>query len=208
MSLDSVAPFAYDSVLVPPSTSLGVVARAAGVSLEAVRDLNPHVLRGVTPASDSFVVRIPVGVRPAFDSTFAAMPDSERAAFRRVKVKKGATVASEAKKAGLTVTQLRWYNPKLPRTKSGRLTAGQTILVPHRDVVLAAFDVPDPAVERYGGVSRGGVHVVRRGETLGGIARRYGTSVAALMSLNRLKKPVIYAGQSIIVRGSRARRAS
>ena len=201
MELKSVAPFAYDSVVVPPSTPIAAVARAAGVSVEAIRDLNPHVLRGVTPLTGKFLVRIPVGARPRFDSAFVLLSDSDRVAFRRVTVKKGATVTSEAKKAGLTVAQLRWYNPKLPRTKSGKLTAGQLVLVPRRDVLRAAFDVPDPAVERYGTSARNGVHVVRRGETLSGIAKRYGTSVSSLMRLNRLKKPVIYAGQSIIVRG-------
>jgi len=48
---------------------------------------------------------------------------------------------------------------------------------------------------------------VKRGETLGGIAKKYGTSTAALMRLNGLKKPLILAGQSLVVKGS-ARKAS
>ncbi len=200
MSLDPVAPFAYDSVQVPPATPLAVVARAAGVSVASVRDLNPHILRGVTPLTDSYRVRVPVGTAARFDSVFALVADSERIAFRRVSVKKGATIASEAKKAGLSQTQLLWYNPKLPRTKSGKLSPGQQVVIPTVQVVAAAFDVPDPAVERWGGVSSNGVHIVRRGESLSKLAVRYHTSVAALIRLNKLKKPVIYAGQAIIVR--------
>ena len=52
-------------------------------------------------------------------------------------------------------------------------------------------------------------HVVRRGETLGGIAKRYGTSVSTLTRLNGLKRSVIFPGQTIVVRGSgSARRAT
>jgi membrane-bound lytic murein transglycosylase D len=47
------------------------------------------------------------------------------------------------------------------------------------------------------------VHHVRRGESLSGIARRYGTSVQALMQINRLRDPNrIAPGQTLLVDGS------
>lgn len=43
-------------------------------------------------------------------------------------------------------------------------------------------------------------HTVVRGETLSGIARKYGTSVARLVQLNRIKDPNrIYAGQKLVI---------
>jgi membrane-bound lytic murein transglycosylase D len=199
LKIDAVAPFTYDSVIVPAATPLAVVARASGVKVDAIRDLNPQILRGVTPPTGPARVRVPVGTAARFDSAFALVGESDRVAFHRVRTKKGATIASEAKKVGFTVTQLRWYNPKLPKTKSGRLPVGQLLLVPTREVVQAAFNIPDPSVERYG--ASASVHIVRHGETLSGIAKRYHTTVASLVRLNRLKKHVIYPGQSIIVRG-------
>jgi membrane-bound lytic murein transglycosylase D len=196
--LEPADPFTYDSVRVAEATPVVAVARAAGVGIEAVRDLNPHLLRGIRPPSDSAWVRIPTGTVAAFHAGFPALDDSVRRAFDRVKAKKGATVAGMAKSSGLTVAQLRWFNPKLKGTK---IATGTVVLVPTRTAVRGAFDVPDPAVERYG-TSANGVHVVRRGETLSHIARRYGTSVTALIRLNHLRKNVIYAGQSIIVRGT------
>jgi LysM repeat protein len=110
-----------------------------------------------------------------------------------------------AEEYGLTSTELAWYNPKVGKLKSGRLRAGQALRIPIADVAAAAFDVPDPAIERYGSSMRGSsrVHVVRRGESLGSIAQRYGTTVKSLVRLNGLKKLVIYPGQSIIVRSGR-----
>jgi LysM repeat protein len=64
--------------------------------------------------------------------------------------------------------------------------------------VAAAFDVPDPAIERYGRGAR--THVVRKGESLGLIAKRYRTSVNTLMRLNGLRKSMIFPGQVIVVR--------
>lgn len=196
ITLGDVAPFAYDSARVPAGTPVPAVALAAGVELDAIRDLNPHLLRGVTPLEDSSWVRVPTGSAANFDAAFSALDDSLRAAWDTVKAKKGATVAGMAKAAGLTTTQLRWYNPKLKGTK---IATGSAVLVPRRDVVRAAFDVPDPSVERYGAAVNG-VHIVRKGETLSHIARRNSTTVARLMKLNGLKKSVIYPGQRIAVR--------
>ena len=74
----------------------------------------------------------------------------------------------------------------------------------------AALDIPDPAIEIYGSSSRSGsrTHVVRRGETLGGIAKKYGTSVSTIVRLNGLKKQVIHPGQQLLVRAPARRSAT
>jgi peptidoglycan endopeptidase LytE len=127
-----------------------------------------------------------------------AIPDSVRIAWRPVRVKKATTLAAMAKAHGMTATQLRWYNPKLKGTRIG---VGITINVPTKLAISGAFAVADPSVERYGAAVNG-VHIVRRGETLSHIAARNGTTVSRLMSLNGLKKNVIYPGQAIRVRAS------
>lgn len=50
-------------------------------------------------------------------------------------------------------------------------------------------------------VTMGGTHVVRRGQTLSTIAKRYGTSVKRIMSTNRLRNSRIYVGQKLKVPG-------
>ena len=192
----------YDTVRVGPETPLAAIAKAAGVSLDDVRDLNPHVLRGVTPPKDSLTVRLPVGRAEGFDSGYAELPEDDRKAFTRVTTKKGATLVSTARRGGITSKQLKWYNPTLKATRSGALPVGRTVLLPSTAVVAAAYDIPDPAIERYGS-SRGRTHIVRKGESLGLIAKRYKTSVKTLMRLNGLRKSVIYPGQVIVVRGRR-----
>jgi LysM repeat protein len=49
------------------------------------------------------------------------------------------------------------------------------------------------------------VHTVRRGETLGGIARKYATSPERLMRINGLRKPVIFPGQTLLLSGNVSR---
>lgn len=56
--------YAYDRVFVPGGTSLLTVSRTLGVPSLELRDLNPHLLRGVTPPGVSYPIRVPVGESP------------------------------------------------------------------------------------------------------------------------------------------------
>ncbi len=209
LTVDSVAQFAYDTVVVPPSTPLAAVAKATGATVQDIKGLNGQILRGVTPPDAAVTLRVPVGLSVGFDSSFAALDSIDRQPFLRVKSKKNESVASIAKRYDVTARHVEWYNRKLAARK-GRLTSAQTLLIPTAAVVEGALDVPDPSIERYGTSASSGsagrrTHVVRRGETLGGIAKRYGTSVSSLVRLNSFKRNVIYPGQTIIVGGASAK---
>ena len=197
--------YAFDSVRVPATTPLAAVATATQVPLAKIVELNPHVLRGVTPPKIPFTVRVPVGAAAGFDSSFAALPENERKAFTRITSKKGETLVTLARRAKVTTKQLGWYNQKIAvARKSGRVVAGQTILVPSAQVVAGARDVPNPAIEIYGSSRRAVYHTVKRGETLSGIAKRYKTTTGTIMRLNGLRKSVIIPGQRLVVKGSAA----
>lgn len=199
--VESLPPYAYDSVRAPGGTPLAAVANVLGVTGDEVSELNPHLLRGMTPLGDSMWVRVPTARREGFAERFDALEPEERRAVQRLVTKKGQTMVSIAKAHGITSKQLGWYNPKVVKLKSGALRAGQTILVPRRDVVALAREVPNPSIERYPSRTTAGVtrHTVTRGQTLGAIAQRYHTSVATLKRLNGLKSDNIRVGQRLIV---------
>ena len=194
--------FTYDSVEVGPSTPLAAVAKAAGASLADIQDLNPEILRGMTPPDQRFTVRVPPGAAEGFDSAYAQLAPSERAAFTKSSVKKGETITSVARRAGVSVRSLTWYNRSLKPTKRGHLSQGQIVLLPSSEVVAGALDIPDPSVEKWGSSSRGTTvtHVVMKGETLGRIALRYGTTVTGLMRLNGMSGSRLIPGQVLIVK--------
>lgn len=200
VTIAPVAPFAWDSVLVPPATPLAAVAKALDVPLDTVRDYNPQVLRGMTPPVGADVyLRVPLGAAADFPARFAEVPEAERTGVKRVVTKSGDYMTKLAKANGLTAKQMNMYNPQATRLKNGNLTAGQRILVPRMDVVRAARDVPDPKIERYG-TSASGTYVVKKGESLSVIAKKNGTSVAAIKRMNRLKSDRIRVGQKLRVR--------
>jgi membrane-bound lytic murein transglycosylase D len=101
-----------------------------------------------------------------------------------------------AKAAGITTQQLRDYNPELLRwaTPPGgkyplKLPKGV------KDEFIAAYQ----EIPRENRVSDVAMHTVSRGETLGYIARRYGTSVRALYDSNEGLSNIIHPGQTIVV---------
>ncbi len=54
-------PYLFDQVLVPAGTPLQEVAEALDVPRSLIRELNPHLIRGLTPPGRTYMVRVPQG---------------------------------------------------------------------------------------------------------------------------------------------------
>ena len=204
ISIENKAAFVYDSVRVGPRVPLAVIADASGTTVAVLEELNPHILRGMTPPRDSVKVRIPPDTRSRFDSAFALLTPETLTGASVITTQKGATWASLGRKAKLPARVVSTYNPTVKASKkTGIIPAGTPVLIPTPIVVAAAMSVPDPSIERYGGGTS--TYVVRSGDNLSVIANRYRTTPAAIMRLNSLKKPLIFPGQELLVRGRAAR---
>ena len=75
--------FAYDSVRVGPSTPLAAIAAAACTSVATLKDLNPQILRGMTPPKDSLRVEFPSGPPTASPSRWPRSPSAPARPTRR-----------------------------------------------------------------------------------------------------------------------------
>jgi len=181
-------PLAFDEVEVPGGTALRAVARAAAVPEEAVRELNPHFVRRMTPPGRTARVRIPPGRREIFAANFARLPRKDRVAIVEHVVRPGETLSHLAVRFGTTVAELRALNGGLhPR----RLRAGQRIHV-------IPGDRTAPAVAARARGPR--YHRVRSGDTLWALARRYDVTVRELRVWNGLgRSDRILPGQRLRV---------
>jgi len=184
-------PFPKDSVVVPDATGLDVIAKLAEVPLPAIVELNPHYLRKVTPPGRASVVRLPSGTMDSVVARYAALPAAARvdkaavarmaasdapARARTHTVRKGETVGGIAQRYRISQAQLRSWN-NIP--KSGMIRVGQKLKVGSAPASSSRASVSASA--------RGGTHVVKRGETLSALARRYNTSVQELMTVNNIR---------------------
>jgi LysM repeat protein len=151
----------------------------------------------VTPPQTA-VVRVPVGVG---DRTAAEPPCPRHSGSTNHVVRSGETLSGVAKKYRVSTQQVRDANSKIP--KSGMLRVGQRLVIPtsgytpEMRAAVAATEGSTRAPTRSGAT-----YTVRRGDTLSGIAQRYGTTPSALKRLNGLSSDQVRAGQKLRVRGS------
>ncbi len=96
-------------------------------------------------------------------------------------VKRGETLSAIALRYGVSTTQIRHWN----HLRSDKIFVGQRLQV-------------------RTALSRTKSYVVKRGDTLSGIAKRFGISTSQLRRLNHLRKDRIYPGQKLTLRATRS----
>ena len=94
-------------------------------------------------------------------------------------IKKGDSLSRIARRYGTTVRELKRHN----NLRSSLIKIGQKLSIPSSAAALATS----------------GVHIVKRGDTLGGIASRHGTSIGAIKRANHLRSDLIKVGQELII---------
>ena len=144
------------------------VAKRYGVSLAALYEANPRLRsRHMQPGQR---VVIPVG---GAMSTVVARSVSEP--VERIitwhRVKRGETLSHIARRYDVSQSQIQRWNRM---GRSTQIKAGQRLRI------------GETPTERARVATRGSTHTVRSGETLIGVARRYGVSLSALSSANGL----------------------
>ncbi|MFW5757055.1 MAG: LysM peptidoglycan-binding domain-containing protein [Bacteroidota bacterium] len=86
------------------------------------------------------------------------------------------------------------YYLRIPKSHTGVFLANADTIYNHKTPEQIEQE------ERAALLSQTTVHIVRSGEVLGSIARRYGTSVRQIQSLNNMRGTLIRPGQRLIVR--------
>ncbi|MCP3957481.1 MAG: LysM peptidoglycan-binding domain-containing protein [bacterium] len=173
------------------------LAKGAGTELDNLKTMNPalssSVWAGHVYLPASYALQVPAGRAVAFEASYAALSDRHKSPHQvgyYYRVRRGDTLGRIADKFGTSTSKLQRAN-KL--SSPHRIRVGQRLLIPpgSRGGGSAVSVVAQ---------SNGGVHVVRRGETLSGIADAYGTSTSALRAANGLRSANrIYVGQRISV---------
>jgi len=205
-------PLRFETVTIDGPASIDVIAEVAGVAEEELKDLNPHIVAGMTPGGKSTVVRLPPGSAAGFADRFAMVPLRDR--VNRHVVSAGETLSHIARDYRISVDELTRANPGVsPR----RLHLGSVLVVPgvrrNGEASMAAAARPvagDPPETESGETGRsagvdgtaspGGdtVHLVTRGESLWLIARLYGVEVERLRVHNRIGEgALLQPGDSI-----------
>ncbi|WP_224244235.1 LysM peptidoglycan-binding domain-containing protein [Hyalangium gracile] len=125
-------PLEYDEVKLVDATDLDVLARAAGVNVKDVQELNPELKRWCTPPATEkqpYVLRLPKGSSELFAQNFKQLSPSERLSFRIHKVRRGDTLSKIALAYGSASEAILQFN-RLKSARSLRINAELAIPVP------------------------------------------------------------------------------
>ena len=168
--------------------STRAIATRYGISTSALVEANPR-LKGRSPRAGQRLI-VPLG-GPMSTVVARRIAEPEVAVAQFHRVRRGETVSRIAVRYHVSQRQLRAWNRL--GTKS-RLRVGQRLRIspPASQRALQAESKVATRgtthVTRLGGRAASVTHVVRRGETLTGLARRYGVSVQALRTANGMSE--------------------
>ena len=118
-------PFVFDTVMVPKSVELSIVARAAGVKTKAIEKLNPQLLRDRTPPGQ-YDIRVPKGTAKLFNERFGQLK-AKWDDYDEYEVPFGERFEDVATTYGLSRKELRELNGVV---HDSEVTGGFVLLVP------------------------------------------------------------------------------
>ena len=187
-----------EEVTATGGTDLAALAQACSMGWEDFHRNNPKFRRQVTPPDRDCTVYVPADKK---DLALAYLKDPSATPNRGVTSYAAAasdTWASVSKRTGAPVFALRQMNPTL----GDDLAQGQAVYFPLAgDASGLAANGEGLPVRRPAEVSKNVAHKLKKGETLAGLARRYGVSQADIMRANGLKSGHLHlaAGRALII---------
>jgi membrane-bound lytic murein transglycosylase D len=194
------APIAFDTATVTHCLTIATIAKSAGISEDTVLALNPSLRRWCTPPNRvAHTLYLPTGTREAFITAYGQLDKTQLVNWRHHIVAKGENISVIASKYRVSVAAIKATN----KIKGNRLSRGQSLLIPLAPQDAGKYLEQDVAeVSTRESKFKGGTYRVRAGDNLFDIARRFGTTVSALLAVNNLKRgAVIRAGQKLRLSG-------
>lgn len=164
--VEAEKPAKVDTVRPGHRISLRLVADATGADLDELRELNPELLRNVTPAGPHYELKLPTGMAQKFQENVPRVPEEKWTTWRLHAVDNGETLAEVARRYHVTVSALESANHL---ESHATVPAGFLLCIP--------MAPETPRLVRYR---------VQRGDTLEGIASRFDVTVSELKRWNHM----------------------
>jgi membrane-bound lytic murein transglycosylase D len=157
--------------------SLDVLAAEAGADKELLRGLNAELLRGISPADKNYLLKVPLAQLPLI-SKVLERKDRQLIRYYYYVVREGDTLSALSKHYGVPLSFIEQHNPGI---QNRYLKIGETIIIP------AFQETPPPASKPEQAASFNGTHIVKKGETLWSLGKRYGVDPQALAKANNME---------------------
>jgi len=180
-------PEAADKVAVNYAVDLRLVAEAVDAPLDQLADLNPSLLRMVTPKDAEYQLKLPAGTKEKFETAIAAIPEDKRVLWRYHKVGPEDSLDSIAKKYRTTPKAIVEVN----NLESNDTTVGSKLIIPvTAEKKLASSGTFSKHPTRY---------KVRKGDTVLSVADDFAVPPEKVRKWNHLKGNSLKAGRSLVI---------
>jgi membrane-bound lytic murein transglycosylase D len=169
------------------SVDLRLVAECVDTSVNYLQELNPSLLRLITPKDQHFTLNLPGGTREKFEAAMVAIPPDMRTWWRYHRVEYGDTLASIARKYHTTPSSIAQANA----------LTGEEVKVGSKLIIPIA---PGKANGRAVAFSHHPTHYkVRKGDTLASVADDFEVPVDKLRKWNHLRASALTPGRTLVI---------
>jgi len=188
--VEVAAPLEYETVEVSKPVHLKDVAQKIDTTEKILKELNSELRYQVVP-KNGYALKVPEGKAQVLIAKLDEIPVSSKPiqSFAYHTVKRGETLSTIAQRYHTSINALMRANNLC---KSHYIVAGKLLKIPQTGSLPAA---PQQS-------SAPSTHVVKRGDSLWLVARRYGTNVEQLRKLNNLSTTTLHTGQVLKISGS------
>jgi membrane-bound lytic murein transglycosylase D len=184
-------PLQFETVTISKQVSLKDVARTIGVEEKALSELNPELRYKISP-EDRYPLKVPQYKSEVLLAQLDQIPVSRppRRAYVYHRVRPGETLSLIAKRYRTSVNRIMRANNL---RRSNYIVAGRLLKIPQSGY---RYRRPKISMPKYGSNA---VHVVKKGDSLWTIAKKYGTTTKKIQELNHLSKTALHKGQILTI---------
>lgn len=180
-------PLTPDVVPVDYAVDLRLAAEAVDTPLQQIAELNPSLIRMVTPRDAAYDLKLPPGTGSQFQAAMDAIPVEKRVMWRFHRVAAGDTLAAVAKKYKTSARAIREVN----NLEGDELEPESKLIIP------AASSRAAVASGAY--AKRPSRYTVRKGDTVLSVADDFGVPPDKVRKWNRLKGNALRPGRTLLI---------
>lgn len=191
--IPTYSPLPFETVTVQRQAHLRDIALQIGVSEQDLQALNPELRFKILP-SDSYSLRVPPEksdlLLASIDKVPLSTAPSPTHTYAYHRVSPGESLSSIALRYHTSVEKIMRANNL---QKSRHIVTGARLKIPVQGAIGLANATPS------GATPKATTHVVRRGDSLWNLSKRYDTTAVKIQKLNKLPGTHLYVGQVLKV---------
>ena len=190
----------YDIVELESQIDLALAAELAGITINELYQLNPAFNRWATAPKGPHRLLLPKENSESFKQALAKLPAEKRINWVRHKIRSGETLSQISLKYRTTTALIKNIN----KIKGTQIRAGKYLMIPTATRSLNTYTLSKSSrLSKTQNTKRKGnkqTHIVRSGQSLWSISRKYGVSTAALAKWNGMAPiDTLRVGQKLVI---------